>query len=275
LVRFDIAQNGGLDSAVGKIEMGASIFGPGVWFYDIVAIAVLDLRDLEFHGVWVAVGREAVDDGASRIAECQKLGYLVECLSGGVVARVADIRIGPEISFEHFLELGEVEMCVSSGDNQCENGELEIETFALALLEQHSMNVSLKMIDGDQWLIEREGEGLGKADADQQSPCQSRTLGDCDGVDGVVGLSSFRQRLAHDRNNRAEMLAGGKFWNHSTIGLMGGDLGGDDIRKDLFARAHHGRARFVARALDAEDGGVRHNGRWAASYEFRVARLER
>ncbi len=68
------------------------------------------------------------------------------------------------------------------------------------MLEQHGMNVSLEMIHGDQWLVEREGQSLGEADADQQSARQSWPLRDGNGIDGPISLSGFSQSLTHHRN---------------------------------------------------------------------------
>ncbi len=58
---------------------------------------MLDLRELELHGVRIAVRREAVDDRASGIAEAEKLGDFVESFSRGIIAGVADIVIDPEV----------------------------------------------------------------------------------------------------------------------------------------------------------------------------------
>ena len=110
---------------------------------------MLDLRDLEFDGVWIAVRCEPINDRASGITESQQFSHFVERFSGSIVARVANICISPEVFFVPFLKLGEVEMRVAARDNQRENGELEGGIFALPLLEQHGMNVSLKMIDRD------------------------------------------------------------------------------------------------------------------------------
>ena len=64
--------------------------------------------------------------------------------------------------------------------------------------------------------------------------------------------------LTHDRHDSAEMLAGSQFRDDSTIGLVGGDLRGDDVGDELLARAHDGGGGFVAGTLDAEDVGVGH-----------------
>ena len=114
------------------------------------------------------------------------------------------------------------------------------------------MDVSFQMVDRNQRLIQREGERLGKADAHQQSASQSRPLCDRDGIDGLIRLSRFGQRLPHHRNDGPQMLARSQLRNHSSIRPVRGDLRSDDIRENLFARTHHGRPRLVTGALDTE-----------------------
>ena len=121
------------------------------------------------------------------------------------------------------------------------------------------MDVSLKMVHGDQRFVEREGERLGIADADQQSARQSRTLRDRDGIDGLISLSGFGQCCAHHRNDRAQVLARGQFRNHSAIRLVRRDLRSHYVRQNPLPRTDHGRARLITGALDAEDVRVRHN----------------
>ena len=113
------------------------------------------------------------------------------------------------------------------------------------------MNVSLKVVDRNQWLIERKGQSLGEADADEQRSGQSGALRDRDGIDGIVSMSGFRQCLANHRHNRPQVLARCKFGDDSTVRLMGGDLRSNDVGENLFARAHHGSACFVTGAFDA------------------------
>ena len=77
-------------------------------------------------------------------------------------------------------------------------------------------------------------------------------------VDGLVGLAGIGQRLAHDRDDRAQMLARRQFRNDAAVRLVSRDLRDDDIRDQLLARTHHGGGSFVAGAFDAEDVGVGH-----------------
>ena len=149
-------------------------------------------------------------------------------------------------------------MCVSAADDQGEQGKLQIAIAVLALFEQHSVNVSFEMVDGDERLVSGESEGLGVAQADQQSARESRALCDGDCVDGFVGLAGIFESLANHRHDGAEMLARSELGDNSSEGLMGGDLRVNDVGDEFFARAHDGGGGFVAGRLDAEDVGVWH-----------------
>ena len=65
--------------------------------------------------------REVVDDWSPRITQSQQLRDLVVGLAGSIVTGVTDILVAPEIA----LRLHEVEMRVSAGNNQRENGKLK------------------------------------------------------------------------------------------------------------------------------------------------------
>src|SRR5208282_6808852 len=112
-------------------------------------------------------------------AQSQKLRHFIKRLPGGVVASKADVPISPEI----LLQLRKIKMRMATGDYQSQHRNMKRAIFALPLLQQHGMDVSLKMVHGDQRLLQCESQRLGKADADQQGPRQSRALRDRDSVD--------------------------------------------------------------------------------------------
>ena len=126
-------------------------------------------------------------------------------------------------------------MRVSAGNDQRQHRKLHFVVSLLPLFEQHGVDVAFEMIDRDQRLVEREGQSLGIADADQQCSREAGALRDRDGVDGIVGVPGFGQRLADHRHDGAQMLARSQFGHNASIGLMGRDLRGDDIR-DRVAR---------------------------------------
>src|ERR1035438_10580980 len=86
-------------------------------------------------------------------------------------------------------------MRMSAGDDQREHRKLQIVVAPLSLLEQHSMNVALEMIDGNQRLVEREGQRLGVADAHEQRSSKAGALSHRDSIDGFVGVLGLGRRL--------------------------------------------------------------------------------
>ena len=149
-------------------------------------------------------------------------------------------------------------MGVSAGNDEGQHRKLQIVVSFLPLFEQHGMDVAFEMVDGDQRLVEGEGQSLGIADAHQQGSRKAGALRDCDSVDGVVSMLGLGQRLAHDRHDGAQMLPRRQFRYDAAIGLVSRDLRRDDVRDQLLARAHHSRCGFVAGTFDAEDVGVGH-----------------
>src|SRR5260221_14679518 len=108
-------------------------------------------------------------------------------------------------------------MRVSARDYQRKHRKMKLCISSLPLLKQHRVDMSLKMIHGNQRLLQRKSERLGETDANQQSARQSRPLRDRDGIDRRISLSRLGQRLPHHRNDSAQVLARSEFRKHSAI----------------------------------------------------------
>src|ERR1700722_1629894 len=113
LMNFNIAQHRSLDAAVGKIKARLVTF-----FFGCAAprppIAVLNLRRWELHCTRVAMRSEPVNDRASRISQTQQLRHFIESLSGGIVARVANVFVRPAL----ISSRRQVEASMPPGNNQ-------------------------------------------------------------------------------------------------------------------------------------------------------------
>src|ERR1700731_858507 len=96
LVNFNVAQHRSFNSAVGKIKARPVVF-QFLRTALLPAVAVLDLRRWKLHRARVAMRSEPVDDRASRISQTQQLRHLIESLSGGIVARVANVFVRPTL----------------------------------------------------------------------------------------------------------------------------------------------------------------------------------
>src|SRR5215469_10500025 len=165
LVRFHVAQHRSFDSTVREIKARAVVTEiDGSAIQAASAIPMLDLCGRKFHRMGIAVRSQAVDDGPTGISKAEQLSDFVEGFAGGVVARVADVLVGPGV----LVLRGQVKMRVASGDYQCQHGEAKFAIAFLALFEQDGMDVSFEMIDRDQRLLEREGQSFGVTDTDEK-----------------------------------------------------------------------------------------------------------
>src|SRR5258708_403934 len=162
VLRLDIAQNRRLDSAIGKIKVRSVFFGRDLLMIALFTIAaptiadlliapvrMLDLRNLKLDRLWIAIQRKPVNNRSSRISESQKLSDFIESLSGSIVASMANVPVAPEI----LVHLGEIKMRVSSRDHQRKHRKMKLCISSLPLLKQYRVDVSLKMIHGNQRLL--------------------------------------------------------------------------------------------------------------------------
>ncbi len=186
---------------------------------------MLNLSRQELHRCRIAMGCEAVDDRPAGIAQAKQLGNFIESLSGRVVARVADVFVGPTL----VLLRRQIEVCVSSRHNQGQHRKLQFVIAFLSLFEQHGMNVAFEMVDRNQRLVERIGEGLGIADAHQQRSGEPGALRDCDRVDRIVSLIGLSQSLADHGNDCPQVLTRRQLGHNAAVRLMRGDLRRNDV----------------------------------------------
>jgi hypothetical protein len=119
------------------------------------------------------------------------------------------------------------------------------------------MDVAFQMVDGNERFAEPERKCLGVGDPDEQRARQTRTFGDGDGIEIVKGELRLGQRGAYHRYDIAEVLTGGQFRHHATVGCVRGNLGGNNIGKLMTSALDHRRSGFVAGAFDAENQATR------------------
>ncbi len=115
------------------------------------------------------------------------------------------------------------------------------------------MNVTLKVIHGNQRKMIRKSECLGVSDAHQERSGKARAGGDSDGIE--IGKRKVRlgQRSANHGNDGAEMLAAGQLRHHAAVTRVRRDLRGDHGGNGARATLHDRRGSFVAGAFNAEN----------------------
>ncbi len=239
LIRLGIAEDGRFDSAEGEVVAGGGGGGAG-----------FDVAEVEGDGAGVAVGGEGVDPGASGVAEAEEFGDLVEGFSSGVVYGAAYVAVVPG-GFPALL--GEVEVGVSAGDDEGEEGELHGGVGASAGLHEDGVDVAFEVVDGDEGFVEAVAEGLGVGDADEECSGEAGAFGDGDGVEVGEGEVGAGEGFADDEDDVAEVLAGGEFGDDTAVVGVEGHLGGDDVGERVAAGADDGGGGLVAGGFDAED----------------------
>jgi hypothetical protein len=148
--------------------------------------------------------------------------------------------------------LGQKQMGVPPADHQREHRKLQRSGSFLAL-QQHSMNVTLDVVDRNQRLFQSPRQRLGKAHPGQQRARQPGAVGHGNGVHVGIAQPRLGQRGTGHRNQIAQMLPAGQLRHHAAIGRVGGNLRSHHARHQFFPAAHQGRSRFVAGALNAQN----------------------
>jgi hypothetical protein len=100
----------------------------------------------------------------------------------------------------------------------------------------------------------REGDGLARHRADQQSADQARADRGRDGVDPVQADPGRVERVADHRVAMVEMGARGDLGDDAAMDRVKVALGQHDAGQDAAIAAHDGGGGFVAAGLDPEDG---------------------
>jgi len=90
--------------------------------------------------------------------------------------------------------------------------------------QPRGQRMRLEMVDGDEWFLRYERQGLGRGDADQQAADQAWTRGDRDRVDiGELQLRSGKGP-GDDLIERLDMVARRNLGHHPAIGRVQRDL---------------------------------------------------
>lgn len=142
-----------------------------------------------------------------------------------------------------------------------------------ALVEQYRVDVSFKVVDGDERQALREGECFGIGDPDEKSSCQARAGSNGNGVEIGESDAGLGQRCANYRDDGAKMFAAGKLGNHTAVARVGGNLRSDDRGESVRAALDDRGGRFVAGCLNAEDEAARAQGALSIRREIHWLRL--
>ena len=111
----------------------------------------------------------------------------------------------------------------------------------------------LDVIDGDEGLIQGEGQALGRGNAGQQRPHQTGAIGYGDGVHRPEGQARPVQGFADEGGDGFHMAAGGHLGHDATVFLVQRDLGGGSLAEKLPTVPHDGDGGIVAGGFQGQD----------------------
>src|SRR5256885_7538290 len=112
---------------------------------------------------------EAIEDWAAWIAKAEKFGDLVVGFAGSVVACLAELAIaelGGGFGASSLLRADFVENGVATGDDEADRGKFGYEV-RLVGFQKNGVYVAFEMVDGNERLAQRLGQGFGIGDADE------------------------------------------------------------------------------------------------------------
>ena len=182
----------------------------------------------------VALSGQIVDGLAAGIRQPEHPRAFVEALARRVVARLAEnVHIGVAA---HVHEHG-----VPAGDGQTQKRRLK-----LRIGDVVGGDVAADMVDGHERDVQRQRRRLGKIDAHEQRPDQSRRVGAGHGIHVGAGASGLVQRAAGQPRNDLQMAARGDLRHDPAV--YGVQIG---LRKDLVGQhpppvLHQRHGRFIA-----------------------------
>jgi len=141
---------------------------------------------------------------------------------------------------------------VAAGDDEADGGPLRMARGEMRF-QDHCVNVAFEMIYSNERLLERQGENFAIGHADEERAGEAGALGDGDCVEIGERDVCLVERLAHDWDDFAEMLARGELGDYASVLAVDIDLRGDDAREDAAAAGDDRGGSFVAGRFDAED----------------------
>ena len=199
-----------------------------------------------------------LDHGAAGITQAQQAGDLVEGLARGVVG-------GPAQELARQRAPAGVETGVAAGDHQA-NARVDL---AIGKGELAGVEVAFQVIDRDERNVERQGQRLGRGQADDQGPDQARPRGDGDHPQVAERDSRPAQGLVDHGQHLPDVGSRGDLRNHPAEPLMQAHLrshhAGEDPRHPDGRRPRpleHRRPGLVAGGLDGQEDQAGCGHRW-------------
>ena len=213
----------------------------------VVSPAIERAREVDRFGI-TRLGKLR-DDGATGIAQAQRLGHLVEGLAHGVVERLAEhLVVTPRLDVnKHGM---------TTRDEREDKRRLEV-----GLRQQVGKQVPLQMVDAHERLVGGIGKALGKGDAHDQGTHQARALRHTHGGKLAGGNGSalkakrcrgILERRIHDAYDDLNVLARGNLGHYAAKAGVEINLRRHLVGQHVAVRIDNRHRRLIARALDGK-----------------------
>ncbi len=189
-------------------------------------------RPREVEALGIALGRLALDRGATRIGQSEHLGDLVEGLADRVVDGAAELEVVADAAHGEQLRM-------PPRDEQQQIGKGEI------VGQPRRQRMGFQMVDGDEGLARDERNRLGGGQANHDATDEAGTGGRRHRVDLARRQPRALIGAGDDTVDRIDMGARRDLGNDPAIGGMGCDLAQHLVGENL----------DLARALHRHDGG--------------------
>ena len=218
-----------LEPVAQEVEEGGLDAGEGV-------VVARDVRGGELEGVGVTFLGEAVDDGASRVAEIHDFRRLVD----GFACRVVD---GLSQHFHVEVAVQQQYLRVSAGDQEADEGELR---HGFSAVDEVAEDMRLQVVDFDDGLAQRLREALGEAHAHHQRAHETWAAGERHGVDVFLADARLTDGAVDHGNDILLVRAACQFRHHATV-LFVNFLARNDIAHQRVIPQHRCRRVVAAR----------------------------
>jgi hypothetical protein len=180
-----------------------------------------------------------LDGRAPRIREAEESGRFVERFASRVIQGLADRFI-----LTRFV--CQVKARVASAGDQGEVGVFD------PMLEVSGIGVSFDMIDRKEWKAPGPGQRFGRGEANQNRPCQTRTVTHGDGVECSKIRVGFSKCVVDATGDDFSVSPTCDFGNHTTESGVEIDLGGAPLSEHLVTAPNDSGRGFVTGRLDSQ-----------------------
>lgn len=199
--------------------------------------------DGEAVGAGITGAGGAFNRGTARERQAEHAPDFIEGFASGIVDGAAQALIAP-------MRAHQQQLAVPARSYQRQKREVRLGEIRR---QPQGIDMPLQVVDAQQGQAGHQRQALGEIDADQQRAHQPRSLGDGDGVKGVIAQRGLPQRFCDNGADSFGMGAGGELGEDAAILGVQVNLRGDDSAFDVVPVLDDGGGGFVAGGFDGED----------------------